>query len=181
MIEEEKENPRNEHDTSQEALMWALMFNEEDLEANQNGLLSKVQRKRMQLMRVLWKGFTGLSIALLSLVLFTTQTPIRIDNNLWRSIILGVLFAFFAAFSWRKFRLLAVDMEAGVGCVEGDLRKSSLQNPTFKSTDYFLTINGVRFSVHPDIYDTFKDGDPYAIYYIPRSKTIYSAEWLREG
>jgi hypothetical protein len=179
MMEKAKENLRDEHDTSQEALMMAIGFEDEDLEANQNGLLSEFQRKRIRLTQGLWFGFMGLSIALFSFVVLT-QMQIRIANNLWRSVILGILIAAFAAFSWRKFRLLAGDIQDGsVRYVEGDLRKRSLQNPSFKSTDYFLTINSVRFSVRSKIYNAFKNGDPYAIYYAPHSKTILSAEWLR--
>ena len=33
-------------------------------------------------------------------------------------------------------------------------------------------------SINKDVFLAFKNGDPYAIYYAPYSKTLLSAEWL---
>jgi hypothetical protein len=36
------------------------------------------------------------------------------------------------------------------------------------------------FAINKPIFLAFKNGDPYRIYYAPHSKTLLSAEWLRD-
>ena len=48
--------------------------------------------------------------------------------------------------------------------------------------DYFLLVEKQRFRLRKkDTFLTFKNGDPYRIYYTPRSRQILSVEWLREN
>jgi hypothetical protein len=45
---------------------------------------------------------------------------------------------------------------------------------------FTVTVEGHKFVVNKPVFLAFKNGDPYVIYYLPRSNTMLSAEWLRE-
>lgn len=65
-----------------------------------------------------------------------------------------------------------------VALAEGrvDLSLNALQN----TAEYFLRVENMRFTIKQNAFLTFKNGDPYRIYYAPHSKKILSVEWLRE-
>ena len=55
-----------------------------------------------------------------------------------------------------------------------------IQNGQLVFYIYHADIQQQRFKLEKIVYDAFVNGDPYAIYYAPYSKTLLSAEWLRD-
>ena len=57
-----------------------------------------------------------------------------------------------------------------------DLSLNALQN----TAEYFLRVENMRFTIKQNAFLTFKNGDPYRLYYAPYSQQILSVEWLRD-
>jgi hypothetical protein len=83
------------------------------------------------------------------------------------------------AFSWFKWKQYFDDLRAPeIGGLQGRVNLDMSVNG--KSSTLRLTIQDTKFDVKKDVFLAFKNSDPYAIYYAPHSKTILSAEWLRQ-
>lgn len=175
MINKAKEKPKNEHDTSQEALMLAIGFNEEDLEANQDNILSPQQRVYLIRQHLPMTFIRTTSIIFICcLVGFFLTNDLR-SGKIGFGFILAALFLFGVTPTlWRWYRLrtdLKLNQVIGLqGRVRLDLDNRN---------QYFLYIDDLRFEVNKHVFLAFKNGDPYVVYYAPHSKTILSAEWLR--
>ena len=164
----------------EDRIMDVFAFDENDLEANQAGHLSQQQMVRLKKARN-----RAISTFALLAMLFGFLAIIIVAAGFQASGILpplaaGLLavLAIYAIFG-RNAQALLKDMRTNqVALAEGrvDLSLNALQN----TAEYFLRVENMRFTIKQNAFLTFKNGDPYRIYYAPRSKRILSVEWLRE-
>jgi hypothetical protein len=186
MINKAKEKTENDHETSQVALMLALNFTEEDLTANREGYLTKKQRSELNKYRLLWITCFALTFAALSCgVWWAILDGVRRSDSVASRIgivsLLWIIASGVAIFTWYKKRKFDHDLRQGeVQVAKGNVQVGvRLIRP--KGTPlHYLNIEGVSWAIDDPLFSSFKNGDPYAIYYAPHSKTILSAEWLRD-
>jgi hypothetical protein len=175
------ENPKSKNKNEQEDAQWtlqvALGFDDEDIEANRDGRLSNRQRARLADHEFRWIGIAIL--ASLVIVWSILNASGRIDVAIGQGGIPWLIAAAITGYAWYKGKQYYDYLHAQeIGAVQGrvQLNMQSSKN----STALTVGIQDLQFSVKQQAFLAFKNGDPYAIYYAPRSKTILSAEWLRE-
>lgn len=160
----------------EDVLMAALKFDEDDLAANIDGTLSQRQIAQMKRQRDNTLIIVGI-IAFLALC-FVLFTGLLTSFN-------GLLLAAFIAIVMTLVTLIAAvianninrDLADSVRVVEGRVELDT--NPGQNATAFYVKMDDLKFTVKKEAFLTFKNGDPYRIYYAPQTKTILSAEWLR--
>lgn len=166
-------------------LMEAIGFTEEDLEANRQGYLTKKQCVHLNKERSKWLtyslvaagvGFYFIVRILLDDIPFYVTVPNKVP-------IIGIILVFAGTtathFFW-KSRRFGTDLRNGeTNFTEGRVQLD-VDNAGRRDMYYTLAIQDIVFRVKKRAFLAFKNGDPYCIYYAPHSKTILSAEWLRE-
>jgi hypothetical protein len=164
------------------ALMEAIGFSEDDLEANRRGVLSEAQRDRLRRDRTRLLALTG--VALVSFAVSgwlcagsffyganTSLFQVASFPFVIAIIILGVSRTQLGP--WRN------DWVTGkVAALEGRVRLDI--GPGNPYSYYKIVVEGQTFGVRKDVFLAFKNGDLYRIYYGPNSKWLLSAEWLRD-
>jgi len=162
-------------------LATALKFSHDDLIANRDGYMTKKQRKRLHrigLSQYLPSAvgsivFGAAFFLCLSLFLMALR-----DDTL--SILLATFgfmslwLAGYAYVQWRKFK---ADLEKGaVELTEGQIRLNIYGFS--RHIGFSIGIEKQSFSVKRGILLAFKNGEPYRIYYAPRTRTLLSAEQI---
>ena len=164
--------------------MLALRFTEEDLEANRDGYLTKEQRSKLNRDRRSWKIFLVLALAAAPFgTIMAIVDGIRIHDTFSSRVgIIGLLWiVVFGAIVYLWFKKKALDrdlLKGDVVVVEGTVQTGRRFLRQRGSPPYFLNVEGISWNVDTYIVFGFANGDPYAIYYAPHSKTMLSAEWL---
>jgi hypothetical protein len=169
----EKSKRKPEH-----ILMDAIGFTEEDLEFNLEGDLSDAQEAWLNGERSLW-----MYRIVLALVVFGAACIfilINLDGATEYQIIIGFciftgMFVFASISKWMQFN---GDLRDGIEVAEGRI-KLDIRDKAQEHSKYRIIIENITFKIDKDIFLAFKNGDPYAIYYAPHTKTILSAVWLR--
>jgi hypothetical protein len=78
----------------------------------------------------------------------------------------------------RKVRPLSADLrENKVASVEGRAELSLERKGG--GINYTLAVGALRFPIGKNAFLSFKNRDPYCVYYAPHSRRILSVEWLR--
>ena len=162
----------------EDLLMAALDFTEADLEANQAGELSARQIKALEKRRGLM--FMGVFASIVVMALFFLLASVMQPSDD------AFVFYFFAVFpallaiylAYNVYRSSSDTRERRSAVVEGRvaLDVSGGQN----SANFAIKLENKKFRLNKRQFLTFKNGDPYRVYYAPRSKRILSAEWLRD-
>jgi len=81
---------------------------------------------------------------------------------------------------WFRRSLINADLRKGdVYVAEGLVSLHTIENRNKATVSYHAHVQEQHFKLSKTVFDAFIDGDPYAIYYAPHSKTPLSAEWLR--
>ena len=146
-------------------LMNALRFTEEDLTANQQAKMSVSQRLRCLTNRDGWLvaglfcgfGFLAIWLGARDAVFF-----------------LVVFAAGIFACGQHVYNYHTDATKGIVAALEGRI------NLDIFGRRFSIEIDGMRFNLKRDTFLAFKNGDPYRIYYSPKSKMLLSAEWLRD-
>ncbi len=167
----------------EEALMQAIGFTEEDLEANREGQLSQRQRDEIKRLRMTWYGIKIICVVISPIVLILLILPLfdsrTNKSGLFIFIAMAVTVlgysAYYAMERWNQYRKDLAENRTAV--IEGRVKIKVFH---YKEPKYKISIEDVRFEVSKEIFLTFKNGDPYIIYYAPYSNKLLSAEWLRE-
>ena len=162
----------------EDLLMAALNFTEADLEANQAGALSARQVAALEQRRN-W-SFMGMiaSIVVTALVFLIASVMQPGDDAIVVAILSTIPIAFAIWLAYTAYRYGKDVAERHSAAVEGrvELDIGGGQN----STNLAIKLENKKFRVNKRQFLTFKSGDPYRIYYAPRSKRVLSAEWLRD-
>jgi hypothetical protein len=189
MIDKVKEKPKHDSGSQQYALMKAIGFNEDDLHANTEGYMSKKQRAMLSKNRKAWlKRISGVivivSILFISALLNGIKGTYRFADAVMLIAGSCLLAALVMLYMWLRRSRLNADLHKGdVYIAEGSisLHVQKIQDGKIVINLYHADIQDQRFKLDKAIFDVFKNYDHYTIYYAPHSKTILSAEWLREG
>ncbi len=161
----------------EEVLAAALKFTDDDLAMNAAGRLSPAQAAMLQRRRTVGAILIGGLCATVGFFLLIGTVGATASLG---PILLAMLV--FLAFALAVGAIPAVrisrDLQQGVKVAEG--RVALDMTPAQNSATYKVQIDGQKFKVQKRAFLAFKNGDPYRIYYAPNTKTILSAEWLRD-
>ncbi len=173
-------------------LSTVLKFNDDDLAANRDGYMTVRQRSRLQqeTRRFVQKHVAvGLSILLffgcLLVILFQSASISQINLMTICTLILGITltlaqpgFLFYKALGRR--RAVRADLYKGsVAVTEGLVALTIYQRGRYSGLE--ISVGGEAFKVDSDVFVAFKNGEPYAIYYAPHSRTLLAAERIESA
>ncbi len=172
-VEKLKEKP-------QEKLMRVIYFTEEDLAANREGHISEPQRARFIFLRQFWlvclilaMGI-GITIAILAVINGISHHD-AVSDHLSAIGLIAIVTSVIVFYISVKLKRLDGDLNSRhIEVIEGRIQLD------LDGQDYHIVIQNISLRVPKRIFLVFKNGDPYIIYYAPHTKTILSAEWLRE-
>lgn len=159
-------------------IMSRLRFTEEDVTANQAGILSDAQEAKMrqQQSRLLLIGaatFIG-AVFVATLFLYIGQR-----NQTLVLTVIGVLLTMVNAL-WigsvaRQWLRLSADLrENKVDVLDGELER--VLRPTRYGQNYVLRIAGQDFAVDKETFKAFQHQAPYRFYRTPHTRTLLSVE-----
>ena len=161
----------------EEVLMAAFDFDTADLAANERGNYSEHQIAALhhQRRRYVVTGaiMAGLMLLFLAFVVLTSSQLAALFNGV---AVLGLLLAAFST-GQHVYRLNR-DLQTPVSAVEG--RVIQELRSTEDGGDYVVHLEDQKFKLKRDVFLAFKNGDPYRLYYAPRTKKILSVAWLRD-
>jgi hypothetical protein len=163
----------------EDVLRAALGFDEDDLAANREGRLSDRQTakfKRDQRKYTIATAVTALLALMFVLFIGMTNSPVSHLLNGLGSLILGLIALMMVQPAVRNTLALRRKTAAAA---EGRIRLD-MQGEGQAANAFYLFVDDRRFTVKKPVFLSFKNGDPYRIYYAPATKQILSAEWLRD-
>jgi hypothetical protein len=150
-----------------------------NLEANQRGQITPQQKDQLQhdmkqeqqrQYQVIYVSFAVFIVVGMILVLIPSlPIPIITVPIVW-----GIGVALWYRYIWMQQKPIRDDLEAGeVQALIGYVDRNTTQG-------YHITISGVKYITHPDMYASFDETQRYTIYVLPRSKIILSSEIVIE-
>lgn len=152
-------------------------FTEEDLVANREGKMSTAQYDKLR--KELRTGvFAAAALVVMGVVAFFWLT-LAGPEVCAPALVVGAIPTLVAMFlSIRLGQKNRDRVLRQVRSVEGRVQLDVTSSG--QSSTLTIRVEGAKFRVNKATFLAFKNGDPYVIYYTPASKTILSAEWLRE-
>jgi hypothetical protein len=163
----------------EQQLADAIGFTEADLNSNRDGALSMAQRWKLhdeggKALRLALAALVGGLLFAVLLMVFSRSPGMATMNTF---IVLGAAGLFlYGGWRWLGYSADTKTVPAELeGRVKLDANDGGRSGVTFT-----IQVEGVTFPVKKNVFLAFKNGDPYRIYYAPRSKKLLSAEWLRE-
>lgn len=167
------------NNTYEAVLMNSLNFDENDLNFNDQGLLSELQLDALRGQRNLHGMVTVALMAVFIVCLRVFGMYLLSLELCFMTLIfgsLGVLVLYVAFTGW--FNAYQDVKKGRAEMVEGyttiDI-KSAYKNGVY----YVVNVKGVEFRVDKRVFLAFKNGEPYRVFYAPNTKKLLSAEWLR--
>lgn len=158
--------------------MIAFAFDEDDLEANRLGYLSQDQFIRLKKSQ----NRTLLTLAIISfvtLILFPVFFAWSLNVAIAVLALVAALGVVGFVYALNMHNLRKDLRENEVRVAEGRIELSDKHEQN--GIKYFLRVDKQRFLIKKEKYFALKNGDPYRIYYTPRTKRIVAVEWLRDG
>jgi hypothetical protein len=161
----------------QAQLMSALRFDQEDLEANRDGYMTKKQRRRLDNLQSQWMMWTVLAGGfgtIVSLSLFIIWSV----GNFLPLLMVGGATIVLVVYFWSRHKQLRNDLYKGiVSYVEGDIHLDAFYR--YKGNPrYSIQVENLEFKISYAFFSVLIEGAPYCIYYIAASHMILSAELL---
>ncbi len=174
--------PKHKH-VEPPSLAEALNFSDEELENNRDGLLRPGQHDKLMSVANELRGFEVLIYLIAAIVSIAViiDGVLRQDTVSSRLVMLGVVGAIAFAvvfFLHRHTARYQYDADqATVAAVQGSVILDF--HDYSNHTDFVVCVSGETFSVDKATFLAFKSGDPYALYYVLRTRRLLSAEPLR--
>jgi hypothetical protein len=177
----ESEKPKH---TEPPSLAEALDFTDEELALNRDGQLSERQLDELFSEAHQYRSLEMLVYVIAALIgiVIILDGIRRGDTVSSRIAILGVFgaLAYGLIFIIHRHRVHHQhDADGAVEAVQGQVSLNI--SGTSSSTTYTVRTADGKFNVGREVFFAFKNGDPYALYYAPRTRRVLSAEWLREA
>jgi hypothetical protein len=165
----------------EDRLMEVLRFDDADLEANQAGTLSPRQAAHLRLERrseFFWITFFGVFFGA-TIALLLRQIPLNAPGVVPLLVLAAFVATVLVYHYLRRVAPLSKDLhENRALAVDGRVDLSL--KPKGRRIKYSMDIGKMRFPIRKDAFLSFKNRDPYCVYYAPHSKQILSVEWLRD-
>jgi hypothetical protein len=161
------------------ALRDALDFSLEELALNQQGRLGDLQRRRLGKSRNRWFALHAILTVVWVLAIRNSGFSEGDYNRIGNFILISIPLTLFCLLSLLKWVQYALDVFLGkVGAFEGMVQLDVINKRGV--TIYKLAYGEQKFEVSKPVFLAFKNLESYQIFCAPYSKTILSAEWLRE-
>jgi len=148
-----------------ERLMNVLGFSKGDLECNQQGKMSANQRSAYLNKRKWYLLGSGLCILGFMIVWF--------GGRELSVFLVGFVIGIFVC-GMNAYRFYSDGINGVVASSEGRI------DMTINGRRFSIAVEGQQFDLRQKAFLAFKNGDPYRLYYTPRTKQLLSAEWLRD-
>ncbi len=181
-MEKEKSKAKSKTLSLENDLMSVLKFTQDDLDSNRNGLLSEKQQQKFAedynalTISTVIAGLVGGVLLPLMIYLIDHNSPAG-DGSILVVFVILVLAG--AVYAWWKKGAVGADLNGKqVEAIQGRIKLSVTGGS--KGSNFKITLGDQSWTVENNIFLAFKNGDPYCLYYAPHSKTLLSAEWLRE-
>lgn len=163
----------------------AVGFNEEDVEANRSGYLSKTQLARLNRERVASLGLIMLLpvvIIPVALFFFVFLAKVPVEHIPIEFVLVFALFGILGIwYSRRDFIHFKRDSSTSeVAWVEGALQVERSYSVAARHFTHMLQIGDLSFYVNSWLAGWFVSGDVYRVYYTAHSHRFLSAEHLSE-
>ncbi len=165
------------------SLSAALGFTEAELKQNRDGFLSGLQRSvLLSTSQRHWITMIVISIAL-ALPAWSALQTLRLDvlssNLLLLFICISLEIVAYALLIMPDSSLRQDAKAMRAASVQGRVHLDVVHY--FGSgVSFSMSINGMYFGITQVTFMAFKNDEPYAVYFAPRSHRLLSAEWLRE-
>lgn len=178
-----------------EIVMTALEYQPQDLQDNRAGQLGSWQRARVERLRQQSLIGGGAVIAFLLVIgLFPTLSAGSVSLPglifLGAIAVIGLVIGFLI---WRNSMRVQRDLATGKveqasGAVTLTSRTTTSMHErvgrggyrTRSKTSYTLQVGDELFSIPKAVYESFWDGKPYTVYYLPQSRIVVGAECMVE-
>lgn len=166
-------------------LMEVLGFTAEDLQANREGYLTKVQRERLNSQRRS-SQFDYLFLFIVPLAgaaLLMLADGASVGTTMFIGLAILLAYGIFnSVMRYSSYRQFDADLYKGnIQAVEGEIRKNSAFSLGRSLDETFrIEIGKLSFPVKETTISAFKSHQSYRIYYVPNTKTILSAEMIEE-
>ncbi|MEQ8675640.1 MAG: hypothetical protein RLP44_00630 [Aggregatilineales bacterium] len=164
-----------------------MNLSEADFAANEAGKLSDLQTRRLQNRRLMWGLATAgaLLMLLLGIVSLVVLLGIGAGSDGGIFVVFGFVGFLWTALLWQmplKWWHANQELQAGdVQQSEGRIRQNMSKVPIgmVQPTKYYIEQGENKFEVSKDVFFTFKNGDPYTLYYTPKTKFLVGAQHIR--
>jgi hypothetical protein len=165
--------------TEARALMDALKFTEEDLQANRAGRLSETQRQALAKRSILFAALAVVSGVLLALAYFSL--PAR-EGEPVPLLSLGLMPTALALLGFSLFELFNAFVKLQRGSISTMRGRAAIQmDPSKRRLFGKLTVGKFEMIVPKEQLVAFHEGATYIVYYTTYPKQIMSAEFVAEG
>ncbi|MCU0499991.1 MAG: hypothetical protein MUF87_21780 [Anaerolineae bacterium] len=171
----------------EQRLAQALGFTSDDLEFNQNGIINSTQlddlRRTLTHKLLENAGIAVVVTLVLGIGTFLVRDYLRLAPWLLSLIVMGpaLLIGYSLWQWWWIYRYLRRDQrEQTAKTISGRITLTSNRLADDQHLAYSLTIGDHAFPISETVFLTFKNGDPYQIYYAPHTHRILSAVWLAD-
>ncbi|GEM_PF-3037745 len=165
---------KNESLKYEDVLMETFGFSEESLEANSRGELTSEQAKTLSNQAAQARaGFVVSAAAFIGAII---GSALGLQGGIALAVLIGsAVIGLFLLSMWWAYSDDA--RKHHVESVEGAVRLS-LSDSGQGASNYKIRIGKQEFGVSKKKFLAIKNGDPYRIYYLPRSKKLLGIEWL---
>ncbi|MCA9890926.1 MAG: hypothetical protein KC546_21260 [Anaerolineae bacterium] len=173
----------NKRPPSNVILMQALRFDPRDLAANREGNLSQRQITRLQPPRIQGLAF-WVMIGHVA-VIFAVLGMIAIISQQGGLLLVAVIAAGMTGMPMmmvrdQKFMRPDLGKDVQKGVVKSVCGMTTRHTDPDKKRNYYITVDETTFEVTSKMYGGFFQEGNYCVYYLPRSRTIVSAERLSD-
>lgn len=163
-----------------------MQLSPSDIAANKAGNLSAMQIRRLKVRRMMWGLATlgaglMLLLALVSVVLLLGLGAGSEGGFLVVFAFVGLLWAALLSPMPLKFWRATQELDSNEVVVsEGRIRQHMSTVPVgmIRPTRYYIEQGDNRFEVSKAVFFTFKNGDPYTLYYTPQTKLLVGAQHI---
>jgi hypothetical protein len=168
-------------------LKIAFRFDNEDLDANRNGYMTKKQRIRLLNKRwdriAPYAGFAAFLVFIFGCSLTSSGFSSRPINNTLS--MLGLFFFIFAPmigvlilFAYRELRRIKADLYKGDISIAWGRARLDIMDHGRGPARYKLSLEGIEFDISKAQLLALRHGERYRVFYAPNSKVILSVEPL---
>lgn len=166
-------------DKPKHILQQAIGFELEDISINEDGRLSDPQKQKLRRDVARWLLFAFIAVLFYGWNIKSFLEGTRTNDEVGSFILICILAAPIVLFVIDKSLRLTGDLIRGkVFCAVGQIGLDVSKTRQGK-VKYHLMVDDIHFDVTKSVFLAFKNNESYAIYYIPLSKRILSAFWLR--
>jgi hypothetical protein len=162
------------------ALREALDFSLEELALNQQGRVGDLQRSRLGKSRNRWFALHAILTVVWVLAIRNCGFSEGDYNRIGNFILISIPLTLFYLLSLLKWVQYSLDVFRGEAHASEGMVQLDVSAQTKGGVRYKLICGEQKFEVSKPVFLAFKNLESYQIFYVPYSKTILSAEWLRE-